>query len=792
MDFAADPYHRYSQLSARRDSRVSLSGQIQQQHPASSPQQHYPHSNPELSAGLPSPYDYENVNGGGGTTSSHQPYPNYLSPQGYGIGYDEADPSIPVHNLGVNGGYQFGSTSAASGSAHYAQTGIGAGQPPPPISARNSDYPTTRPGSSSSRTGTRKLPGSYSHSSHSEHISAGPSSAGLPLTGDLSPAPGYRLLHRGRNGAIENNPDLRTQAIGNLELENDRSAAFHRHLPPIDLGALPASSGFEPSIPSGPSTLRRNSGALGSPSSYIPPPLTAGIIQSGPYPAYQQHQDRYLPPPPAGQSVQNWSLGPGSSPFGLDEPRHHSLGNRGLGNDRIGEFGSLAARSGRPTPQYPGPPGSSHPTIHSSTIPEGSTPVHLVDPLKETHPTPLLKYFLALETPQDQIPSQEFAYSVIASEVERYRQIRRVAGQSGQRDFAFEPADPIVYHDHLVTSQNGHEQPLVPLYGPGARNTGPVTRASHVRKRELDESSYSGYPSYPSYRADEYPIHHTATPGYSDSGMPPRRAPTAGSRVGVVSGSQQSVGRGYADSVGSRRSGGAGTSAMAELPIVRSTRAKVYRKDLVTVDGRQHSVTIVDDDESGGEDHGADGRAGNGTGQKRKVGMPTASSAAAAKKRKVNGEVEPDAPVRRTAARPMEKLGVSPASLGVIWADSLSIVPLSLAQTSMSTATQSTAATVNGTNQYAYAAPNNHGAKYATYMNGKHPPAQPQPNYYPQPALQASKPYHAPKQLAPPAAEAPPPWDDADGHYVIIPGHTMGENDKCEWIRSKAKQVKPG
>ena len=110
----------------------------------------------------------------------------------------------------------------------------------------------------------------------------------------------------------------------------------------------------------------------------------------------------------------------------------------------------------------------------------------------------------------------------------------------------------------------------------------------------------------------------------------------------------------------------------------------------------------------------------------------------------------------------------------------------------MSTATQSTAATVNGTNQYAYAAPNNHGAKYATYMNGKHPPAQPQPNYYPQPALQASKPYHAPKQLAPPAAEAPPPWDDADGHYVIIPGHTMGENDKCEWIRSKAKQVKPG
>jgi hypothetical protein len=97
---------------------------------------------------------------------------------------------------------------------------------------------------------------------------------------------------------------------------------------------------------------------------------------------------------------------------------------------------------------------------------------------------------------------------------------------------------------------------------------------------------------------------------------------------------------------------------MAELPIVRSTRAKVYRKDLVTVDGRQHSVTIVDDDESGGDDHGADGRVGNGTGQKRKVGMPTTSSAAAAKKRKINGEVDVDTAVRRTAARPMEKLGV--------------------------------------------------------------------------------------------------------------------------------------
>ena len=104
---------------------------------------------------------------------------------------------------------------------------------------------------------------------------------------------------------------------------------------------------------------------------------------------------------------------------------------------------------------------------------------------------------------------------------------------------------------------------------------------------------------------------------------------------------------------------------MAELPIVRSTRAKIYRKDLVTVDGRQHSVTIVDDDESGGDDHGVDGRVGNGTGQKRKVGMPASSSAAVAKKRKVNGEVEVDAPVRRTAARPMEKLGVSSISLAL-------------------------------------------------------------------------------------------------------------------------------
>jgi hypothetical protein len=91
---------------------------------------------------------------------------------------------------------------------------------------------------------------------------------------------------------------------------------------------------------------------------------------------------------------------------------------------------------------------------------------------------------------------------------------------------------------------------------------------------------------------------------------------------------------------------------MSDLPIVRSTRAKVYRKDLVTVDGRQHSVTIVDDDESGDD--------GTGTGQKRKVGGGGAaggSAAAAAKKRKVNGDVE-SAP-RRIAGRALEKLDVS-------------------------------------------------------------------------------------------------------------------------------------
>jgi hypothetical protein len=91
---------------------------------------------------------------------------------------------------------------------------------------------------------------------------------------------------------------------------------------------------------------------------------------------------------------------------------------------------------------------------------------------------------------------------------------------------------------------------------------------------------------------------------------------------------------------------------MSELPIVRSTRAKVYRKDqIVTTDGRQHSVTIVDDDDSGAEGHPS------GTGQKRKVGVATNTSAATIKKRKVNGEAEPL--VRRTAGKPMEKLGVS-------------------------------------------------------------------------------------------------------------------------------------
>jgi hypothetical protein len=91
---------------------------------------------------------------------------------------------------------------------------------------------------------------------------------------------------------------------------------------------------------------------------------------------------------------------------------------------------------------------------------------------------------------------------------------------------------------------------------------------------------------------------------------------------------------------------------MSDLPIVRSTRAKVYRKDLVTVDGRQHSVTIVDDDESGDD--------GTGTGQKRKVGGGGAAvgwAAAAAKKRKVNGDVE--AAPRRIAGRALEKLDVS-------------------------------------------------------------------------------------------------------------------------------------
>jgi hypothetical protein len=103
----------------------------------------------------------------------------------------------------------------------------------------------------------------------------------------------------------------------------------------------------------------------------------------------------------------------------------------------------------------------------------------------------------------------------------------------------------------------------------------------------------------------------------------------------------------------------------------------------------------------------------------------------------------------------------------------------------MSTATQSTVATTGGNNQYPYPpTSNNHNPKYMPYANGngKHAPAQ--QGYYPPVAPPIAKPYAGlPKSTVPPPApgDAPPPWDDADGHYIIVQGNTMGENDKCEW-----------
>ncbi|KAG7530473.1 hypothetical protein FFLO_05014 [Filobasidium floriforme] len=68
--------------------------------------------------------------------------------------------------------------------------------------------------------------------------------------------------------------------------------------------------------------------------------------------------------------------------------------------------------------------------------------------------------------------------------------------------------------------------------------------------------------------------------------------------------------------------------------------------------------------------------------------------------------------------------------------------------------------------------------------NGKHAPAQ--QGYYPPVAPPIAKPYAGlPKSTVPPPApgDAPPPWDDADGHYVIVQGNTMGENDKYKIVK---------
>jgi hypothetical protein len=638
MDFAAaDPYRYNQQLATRRDSRISLGGGP----PGGGQVNHHPHPHPASSPlSLPPPppsagsshHQYQLQHSG-----SYQNQPNNnqqtsaynYEPASYGY-EDEYDVSIPPPSAGGLDGFPI--PTATSSSSHYL-----------PATSKQDYYGPP--------SGIRPDSGVYSQShqqSHHQHVVAGPSSGNLPLTGELSPAPGYRLLHPrtntgGATGASSSNSnglvgnDLRTQSGGqSRELVETDSRTFNRYLPPLDVPRQP--DGFDP-------TLRRNSTAV-SPNQYLPPPLTAGIILPGPYPAYQQHQDRYLPPPPHQHApYQHHSHGPHSSPFGLEEPRHHSLGSRAL--------------AGRPTPGYPS-------TSNTSSGP--------LDPLRDRFPTPALKYLLPPGTAPEDIPSTDYAYSLIATEEAKYRRARQAAARTG-REIVFEPLDPIVYVDPVVGSHY-----TVPPSAPLGNTPigGPVTRAAHVRRRELEEgSSASSYgyhnqsqnQGYPPYRADEYPFpthqqsQHQQQQPYPDH-MPPRRAPTTGSRVGLVSGSVHApsvdVGRGYADSpgTGSRRStmgnnhSTSHNTNMSDLPIVRSTRAKVYRKDLVTVDGRQHSVTIVDDDESGDD--------GTGTGQKRKVGgggcAAGGSAAAAAKKRKVNGDVE-SAP-RRIAGRALEKLDV--------------------------------------------------------------------------------------------------------------------------------------
>ena len=597
MDFAAaDPY-RYNQLATRRDSRISLGGPGQGHHPASSPLSLPP---PPQSAG-PSSVHYQqgrrqlqtnSHNGQQGSGYEHEPV-NY--------GYeDEYDISIPPPS--ASGPDDFSVRPATASSSQYL------------AAASRQDYygppSAIRPDS-----------GVYH-----QHVVAGPSSGNLPLTGDLSPAPGYRLLHRrndvGGDSAsnnVQGNNDRRPESgVQARETVETDPRAFNRHLPPLDVPR--PTDGFDPA-------LRRNSTVV-SPNQYLPPPLTAGIVLPGPYPAYQQHQDRYLPPPPPPPHAQYpYSVGPNSSPFGLEEPRHQSLGSRAL--------------VGRPTPQY-------------LPTPAATTPL---DPLRERFPTPALKYLLPPGTAPEHTPSTDYAYSLIAAEEDKYRRARQVAARTG-REIVFEPLEPIVYVDPIAGS---HYAVLPPTHNPSIG--GPVTRAAHVRRREVKEESSNSTPSsyayqgYPSYRAEEYPFPSSHHQQYADN-MPPHRAPTNSSRVGLVSGSQHppSVGAGgYAESVGSRRSTAMGNN-LADTSIVRSTRAKIYRKDLVTVDGRQHSVTIVDDDESGDDTAGQ-----NGTGQKRKVGGTNAASntaaSAAAKKRKTNGEVESAS--RRIAGRQLEKLDVS-------------------------------------------------------------------------------------------------------------------------------------
>jgi hypothetical protein len=381
------------------------------------------------------------------------------------------------------------------------------------------------------------------------------SSSSYPaFTEDLSPGPNYRLFNR-EDGVHHSTVNAHTTRSQNVNTS--------RRLPPLEsvqIDRLPGSS----ILPT--SRLLRSSVYHNQ-----PPPLTAGILLPGPYSAYPQHQNRYLPPV--------------SSPSGFDSSRHRSLASQAsaLNSTYVPSRGS-----------YTGQPATS------------SQP--LLDPLRYRYPTPAFKYLLPEDPSAEDIPSAKFAYALIAQEEERFRRERQFAGRSGN-NFVFEPARPIVYES---TGQRFASDicppPSVPI---GIEER--ITTLGHPNRRE--HSSYY----------DIRPV---------SSEMPPRRAvPSRIQPSGVISGSVQ---RSYGDPTVDFRSA-CGSSQNSELPIVRSTRAKVYRKDMVMVAGRQHSITIVDDDS--GEEKA---RQGGAIGLKRKVGSIAAVQGFeqnGPKKRRGNGDL---------------------------------------------------------------------------------------------------------------------------------------------------------